>query len=108
MKSNNIGYLLKEGLRHIFTHGFMSFAAVCVTVACLLIVGSFAILAYNLDIMVEDLNQTSEILVYVDSSLTEAEAKSIGTKINMLDKCAPGHLRLPGGGAEAVCQRPRG
>ena len=85
MKSNNIGYLLKEGLRHIFTHGFMSFAAVCVTVACLLIVGSFAILAYNLYIMVEDLNQTSEILVYVDSSLTEAEAKSIGTKINMLD-----------------------
>ena len=85
MKSNNIGYLLKEGLRHIFTHGFMSFAAVCVTVACLLIVGSFAILAYNLDIMVEDLNKTSEILVYVDSSLSDAEAKSIGTKINMLD-----------------------
>ena len=85
MKSNNIGYLLKEGLRHIFTHGFMSFAAVCVTVACLLIVGSFAALAYNLDIMVEDLNQTSEILVYVDSSLSDAEARSIGTKINMLD-----------------------
>ena len=85
MKSNNIGYLLKEGLRHIFTHGFMSFAAVCVTVACLLIVGSFAILAYNLDIMVAELNKTSEILVYVDGSLSEAEAKSIGTKINMLD-----------------------
>ncbi len=85
MKINNIGYLMKEGLRHIFTHGFMSFAAVCVTVACLLIVGSFAILAYNLDIMVEDLNNTSEILVYVDSSLSDAEAKSIGTKINMLD-----------------------
>ena len=85
MKINNIGYLMKEGLRHIFTHGFMSFAAVCVTVACLLIVGSFAILAYNLDIMVEDLNKTSEILVYVDSRLSDAEAKSIGTKINMLD-----------------------
>ena len=85
MMINNIGYLMKEGLRHSFTHGFMSFAAVCVTVACLLIVGSFAILAYNLDIMVEDLNKTSEILVYVDSSLSDAEAKSIGTKINMLD-----------------------
>ena len=85
MRLNNIGYLLKEGVRGIFTHGFMSFAAVCVTVACLVIVGSFSILAYNLDIMVEELNQTSEILVYVDSSLTDAEAKSIGTKINMLD-----------------------
>ena len=63
----------------------MSFAAVCVTVACLVIVGSFSALAYNLDIMVEDLNKTSEILVYVDSSLSDAEARSIGTKINLLD-----------------------
>ena len=85
MRLNNIGYLLKEGFKGIFLHGFMSFAAICVTVACLLIVGSFSILAYNLDIMVEELNQTSEILVYVDEELSDAEAKSIGTKINMLD-----------------------
>ena len=82
MKLNNIGYLLKEGFKGIFLHGFMSFAAICVTVACLLIVGSFSILAYNLDIMVEDLNKTSEILVLIDSELSDAEARSIGTKIN--------------------------
>ena len=85
MKLNNIGYLLKEGFRGIFLHGFMSFAAICVTVACLVIVGSFSILAYNLDLMVEELNQTSEILVYVDTDLSDAEARSIGTQINMLD-----------------------
>ncbi len=85
MRLNNIGYLLKQGFRGIFQHGFMSFAAVCVTVACLVIVGSFSILAYNLDVMVEDLNQTSEILVYIDSDLSDAEARSIGTKINLLD-----------------------
>ena len=85
MKLNNIGYLLKEGFRGIFLHGFMSFAAVCVTVACLVIVGSFSALAYNLDEMVKELNQTSEILVYVDADLSDAEARSIGTKINLLD-----------------------
>ena len=85
MRINNINYLLKEGFRGIFLHGFMSFAAVCVTVACLLIVGSFSILMYNVNIMVEDLNQTNEILAYVDSSLPEAEAKSIGTKINRIE-----------------------
>lgn len=85
MKLNNFGYLFKQGFHGIFQHGFMSFAAVCVTVACLVIVGSFSALAYNLDIMVEDLNKTSEILVYVDSSLSDAEARSIGTKINLLD-----------------------
>ena len=47
--------------------------------------GSFSILAYNLDEMVEDLNKTSEILCYVDSELSDAEARSIGTKINLLD-----------------------
>ena len=85
MRLNNLGYLLKEGFRGIFLHGFMSFAAICVTIACLLIVGSFSILAYNLDVMVDDLNQTSEIMVYIDTSLSDAEARSIGTKINALD-----------------------
>lgn len=85
MKLNNLGYLLKEGFRGIFLHGFMSFAAVCVTVACLMIVGSFSALAYNLDEMVQELNQTSEILVYIDADLSDAEARSIGTKINLLD-----------------------
>ncbi len=85
MKINNIGYLLKEGIRGIFLHGFMSFAAVCVTVACLLIVGSFASLTYNVSIMVEELNQTNEILAYVDETLSEAEAKSIGTQINTIE-----------------------
>ena len=85
MRLNNLGYLLKEGFKGIFTHGFMSFAAVCVTIACLVIVGSFSILAYNLDVMVEELNQTSEILVYIDADLPDAEARSIGTQINLLD-----------------------
>ena len=85
MRLNNIGYLLKEGIRGIFLHGFMSFAAVCVTVACLLIVGSFSILVYNVNQMVDDLNKTNEILVYIDESLTDSEAKSVETKIRKLD-----------------------
>ena len=85
MRINNFGYLIKEGIRGIFLHGFMSFAAVCVTVACLLIVGSFSSLMYNVNLMVEDLNKTNELLVYIDSELPDAEAKSIGTKINLIE-----------------------
>ncbi len=85
MRINNFGYLLKEGIRGIFLHGFMSFAAVCVTVACLVIVGSFASLLYNVNIMVDKLDQTNQIMAYIDESLTEAEARSITTEINMID-----------------------
>ena len=80
MRFNNFAYLFKEGIRGIFKHGFMSFAAVCVTVACLLVVGVFSSLIYNLNIMVEDLNKTNEVVAYVDDSLSDAEAKSISTK----------------------------
>ena len=85
MKMNNFGYLLKEGVRSIFSHGLMSFASVCVTVACLIIVGSFSILMYNLNVMVEELNQTNEVICYVDSVYTDAEAKSVHSRINMID-----------------------
>ena len=73
---------MTEGIRGIFLHGFMSFAAICVTVACLLIVGTFSSLMYNLNIMVQELNMTNEVLAYVDENLTDAEARSVGTTIN--------------------------
>ncbi len=75
---------MREGIRGIFLHGFMSFAAVCVTVACLVIVGSFSSLMYNLNLMVEDLNKTNEVMVYVDETLSDAEARSVGTKLNRI------------------------
>ena len=84
-KNRSIGYLLGEGVRSIFRHGFMSFAAICVTVACLIIMGSFSLLLYNLNMMVRELEQQNEIMVYVDENLTEAEAKSVGSKINLIE-----------------------
>ncbi len=84
MKKNNIGYLFREGIRGIFLHGFMSFAAVCVTVACLIIMGTFTLILYNLHVMIVDLEKENEVLVYIDESYSEAEAKSVGSQINMI------------------------
>ena len=84
MKNKNIGYLLKEGVRGIFLHGFMSFAAICVTVACLIIMGSFCIITLNINHMVLELEQQNQALVYIDDTYTEAEAKSVGSEINLI------------------------
>lgn len=105
MKLNNIGYLLKEGFRSIFQHGFMSFAAICVTVACLIIVGSFSALAYNLDIMVQDLNKTSEIMVYIDSDLSDAEEDPSARRSTFWTMCLTRNT-FPGRSASELRQRP--
>lgn len=84
MKKNNIGYLLREGIRGVFLHGFMSFAAIWVTVASLLIMGTFALVLYNLNEMILDLEQDNQILVYIDETYSTAQAKSVGSQINMI------------------------
>ena len=85
MRINNLSYLLKEGIRGIFRHGFLSVAAVCVTVACLLIVGSVGSFMYNVNVLVGELNQTNEVMVYIEETLSDAQAKSVGTRLNLLD-----------------------
>ena len=69
---NKFGYLLKEGFKSIFTHGFMSFASVTIIMACLLIMGSFGLLAINIDNMIGDLESENQILAIVDETYTEA------------------------------------
>ena len=75
------GYYISEGFHSIFTHGFMSFAAVCMIVACLLIMGSFSLLAVNLDHMLGDLEAENEFLAYIEEDYTEEQARALQSKI---------------------------
>ncbi len=81
----DIGYYVSEGVRSIFTHGFMSFAAVCMTVACLLIMGSFSLLAVNVEHMLGDLEAENEMLAYIDDSYTEEHAKALEDTLERVD-----------------------
>jgi len=85
MKRLVVKYYFSEGVRSIFLHGFMSFAAVGVIVACLIIMGSFSLLAVNLRSAIEQLEQSNEIIAYVDDGLTDAQARSLSTPINTMD-----------------------
>ena len=74
-----------EGVRAMFKHGFMSFAAICITVACLVIVNSFLLISYNMSLVVDDLQKKMEVVVIIDETYTEAESKSVGSEINLIE-----------------------
>ena len=88
MKHNRAGYLLKEGFKSIFTHGFMSFACILVIVACLLIMGNFALLAVNIDYNIQDLESRNETLAFVNDALSEEEARELQAHLRSLDNVA--------------------
>ena len=81
----NAGYYVSEGFHSIFTHGFMSFAAVCMIVACLIIMGSFTLLAVNLDNTLGDLESENEMLVYIDDTLTQDQARALQPTLAQVD-----------------------
>ena len=85
---NNLAYFFLEGFRSIFTHGLMSFAAVCMIVCCLLIMGSFSLVAVNLDNMWGDYEKQNEFLAFVDETYTEEQARALQSRIESIPNVA--------------------
>ena len=82
---NRFWYLLKEGLKGVFSHGFRAFATVTIIVACLIIMGSFSLLSMNVDNTIKNLEQQCEVLAFVDETWTEESARSLEPYILAID-----------------------
>ena len=76
-KNHDFIYFMTEGISNMFAHGFMSFAAIGITVACLLIMGTFSLVAVNADATLSRLEDENQVLAFVDDSLTEAQARAL-------------------------------
>lgn len=79
-------YLIREGFRSIKTHGLMSFATVTIIMACLIIMGSVALLSLNINELIKDLEKQNEVVAYVDDSIEDIDqARAIGNEILKLE-----------------------
>ncbi len=74
---HNFGYFIREGARNMFSHGFMSFAAIGVTVACLLIMGTFALIAFNVNENLAELQRENAVVAFVDDTLNDSHAQEL-------------------------------
>lgn len=74
-------YFVREGLSSVFVHGFTSLAAMLVIAACLMITGIFTLVSYNLDLQIQDLESKSEIVIYIDESVSREDAQALKDRI---------------------------
>ena len=81
MGKHNFRYFFREGISNMFSHGFMSFAAIGITVACLLIMGTFTLVAVNANQQLKDMEKDNEMLAYVDESYTTEQARMLQKEI---------------------------
>lgn len=85
---NRIGYYIREGWSSIFTHSLISFATVCVIMACLLIMGSFALISLNMNSIISYMEDQNQVAAFVDESLSEEEARALEPKLLALPNVA--------------------
>ena len=82
MRMSRFFFLLGQGIKNIFTHGFMSFASVAVITACLFIMGCFSLLTLNIDNMIAEMQSQNRVIAYVDEALDEDEARALESKVS--------------------------
>ncbi len=81
---HSFSYFFREGFDSLRSHSFMTFAAIGITVACLLIMGTFTLVAVNLDAMLEDLEQENEIVAFVDDTYTVSQEKALQSQLEKI------------------------
>jgi len=82
LSKNRTGYFIKEGFSSIFNHSLMSFASICIIVAFLIIMGSFILVATNINSVIGDLESENIILAYIREYFTEPQARALGAELN--------------------------
>ena len=82
MRMSRFFFLLGQGIKNIFTHGFMSFASVAVITACLFIMGCFSLITLNIDNMIAEMQSQNRVIAYVDEELDEDEARALESKVS--------------------------
>ena len=81
---HNFTYFFSEGVGNMFSHGFMSFAAIGITVACLVVMGTFSLVAYNAEVQLETLESEYEILAFVDETYDDARTQQVGRALSQI------------------------
>lgn len=81
MRRFNAGYFILEGFRSIRSHGLMSFAAVSMIMACLIIMGSFSLVAVNASNMLGDLEDENVFLAYVQEDYTADQVAALQKQV---------------------------
>lgn len=85
MRLSNLRYLLKEGVKNIWTNRTMSLASIAVLVSCLLLTGAAVLLSMNIDSAMSSIEGNNSIKVYCRQGMPSLKAVHVGEEIMRLD-----------------------
>ncbi len=84
-KKVSILYFLEQSIKGLWRNGVMTFASVAVLMSCLVVLGTFVLLLYNVNYNINNIGMLNYILVFVDTNLdpavSNAEADTVADTV---------------------------
>ncbi len=84
MRLSSLGYLLKEGIKSIWSNRMMSIASIGVLVSCLLLTGAAELITLNVASVVEDIGGENVTRVFLNQEVTDLEGVYIQDQIGKI------------------------
>lgn len=85
MKGASLGYLTKEGFRNVWVNRLMSLASITVLMACLVIIGLGAMLFFNINALLDNIESQNVIMVYIQDQTSDDDINKMEDSINSMD-----------------------
>lgn len=87
-KHYSLTYFIAQSFKNLWRNGVMSFASMAVLMSCLVVLGGFTLLVYNININLEEFGLLNEIVVFVERDAPEERILAIEAEIKALDNVA--------------------
>lgn len=85
MKSRNLRYLTREGIRNIGANRLMSLASIAVLMSCLVMIGVAVLLFFNVDSLLQNIESQNVIMVFVEKESDEKAVEDVKAEIEAIE-----------------------
>ena len=92
MKIRGVRYFFSEAFKNIFSNGWMTIASIFTVIASLLVLGIFLTLSINVSNMAGNLEDSYQIVVFVDEKVSEDGVSAIGSQLKNIENVADAKL----------------
>lgn len=81
MRFSSFTYLVRQGLHSMKANKLMTFASMGVLTACMILIGFAYLVGVNVDAMVDYIGEQNEMVVYLNSQLTDEQVAQVDSAI---------------------------
>lgn len=85
MKRYNIFYFIWEALKGMKRNGVMTFASIAVLLSCLLVIGGFSLIVFNIDLNLNQLGNLNEMVAFCEPDADDETVARIKDELSALE-----------------------